>query len=234
MSERFRYDFTFSNLDIDTDRIGKFLDYDKDSNTAFVAEMIEDALNQSASLCRVRAEFTLYDMVTFEKPSSMVINGVLLDVGKIVAGQLRKSDIVAVFACSAGQEIGDEARKLIGEKDFLKGYILDLIGSQAADGAADLMQEELRIVAERRGLKITNRYSPGYCGWNVSEQHKLFSLMPDNYCGITLNPSALMHPIKSVSGIIGLGRNVRFNQYTCNLCDQENCLYRDYKTSAGK
>ncbi|MCK7517168.1 MAG: hypothetical protein MZV64_05325 [Ignavibacteriales bacterium] len=40
------------------------------------------------------------------------------------------------------------------------------------------------------GLKTTNRFSPGYCGWHVSEQHNLFRLVPDNYCGITLNDIA--------------------------------------------
>jgi len=34
-----------------------------------------------------------------------------------------------------------------------------------------------------------------------------------------------MDPIKSVSGIIGIGENVRFNPYTCNLCDNKNCIY---------
>ncbi|MCK7538940.1 MAG: hypothetical protein MZV63_52410 [Marinilabiliales bacterium] len=47
---------------------------------------------------------------------------------------------------------------------------------------------------------ITNRFSPGYCGWDVAEQHKLFSFFKDNFCGITLTESALMNPVKSVSG----------------------------------
>jgi hypothetical protein len=75
-------------------------------------------------------------------------------------------------------------------------------------------------------MKITNRYSPGYCDWNVGEQHKLFSFFPDNYCGIRLTPSALMDPVKSVSGIIGIGENVKRNDYTCRVCDMKDCIYR--------
>ena len=83
-----------------------------------------------------------------------------------------------------------------------------------AEAASDIMQNELGKSAAISGNKITNRYSPGYCGWQVAEQHKLFQLIPDNYCGIRLTESALMDPEKSVSGIIGIGENVKINPYT--------------------
>jgi len=71
------------------------------------------------------------------------------------------------------------------------------------------MQGDLEKNMRDSGKKITNRYSPGYCGWDVTEQHKLFQLMPENYCGIKLTPSALMDPVKSISGIIGIGKMLK-------------------------
>jgi hypothetical protein len=50
--------------------------------------------------------------------------------------------------------------------------------------------------------------------------------MPDNYCGIKLNDSALMTPEKSVSGFIGIGENVKLLPYTCDFCDLKDCIYR--------
>jgi len=76
-------------------------------------------------------------------------------------------------------------------------------------------------------MNITNRYSPGYCGWNITGQKILFSLLPEYFCGIELTDTCLMLPIKSVSGIIGIGRDVKFNAYTRNLCDMQYCLYRN-------
>jgi hypothetical protein len=78
-------------------------------------------------------------------------------------------------------------------------------------------------------LNITNRYSPGYCNWSVSEQKLLFSFLPDGFCGIKLNDSALMTPIKSISGIIGIGQNVKMNEYNCNHCGVKDCTYRSKK-----
>ena len=112
------------------------------------------------------------------------------------------------------------------ERDLLKGYIYDVVGSEIVEAAADLMQESLEKAMIAAGKKITNRYSPGYCGWDVAEQHKLFQLLPDNFCRIRLTESALMDPVKSVSGLIGIGANVRMNPYTCSLCDLKDCIYR--------
>jgi cobalamin-dependent methionine synthase I len=95
-----------------------------------------------------------------------------------------------------------------------------------AEAASDIVQNELGKSAAISGNRITNRYSPGYCGWQVVEQHKLFQLIPDNFCGIRLTESALMDPVKSVSGIIGIGEKVKINPYTCRMCDMPDCVYR--------
>ncbi|NSW95142.1 MAG: methionine synthase, partial [Bacteroidales bacterium] len=92
------------------------------------------------------------------------------------------------------------------------------------------MQEDLERRLAAEGLNITNRFSPGYCGWDVAEQHKLFSLLPGNFCKIRLTESALMDPIKSVSGIIGAGLHVKRRPYTCNFCDMKDCIYRRLKS----
>ncbi len=157
---------------------------------------------------------------------SVEINNLVFNIKKIVYGQIKGSDSVAVFLCTAGKEIGIRSRAAMKEGDLLTGYIYDVIGSEIAEAASELMQENLRGALASEGKKITNRYSPGYCGWDVAEQHKLFQLMGDNFCGIKLNDSALMNPEKSVSGFIGIGEHVRYNDYTCGFCDMKDCIYR--------
>jgi cobalamin-dependent methionine synthase I len=134
-----------------------------------------------------------------------------------------------VFLCTAGEEIGIRSKKAMKDGDLFAGYIYDVIGSEIAEAAADLMQNRLGTSLAPEGRKTTNRYSPGYCGWDVAEQHKLFSLVPENYCGIRLTASALMDPIKSISGFIGVGERVKNNPYTCKICDMKECIYRRKK-----
>jgi len=228
--KRYTFRFGFDELDIDPVKIGRLIGYEKDINSDLIAEIIEDTLKEAALICDIRAEFAIFDDVSVDKISGALrIAGIDFNTGKIIASQLREIEKAAVFLCTAGPGPGERAGHLLKEKDFLRGYILDITGSEIAESAADLMQEKLKNIAGREGYSITNRYSPGYCGWNVSEQHKLLSLLPDNFCGITLTDSALMIPVKSVSGIIGTGKNVRFNDYTCSLCDDQNCIFRRLK-----
>ncbi|MBI5008302.1 MAG: hypothetical protein HZB98_01315 [Bacteroidia bacterium] len=142
---------------------------------------------------------------------------------------MKKSESIAVYISTAGHSIGERSRENMMGGDPLKGYILDILGTLTVDAAADLMEKELAISAAQSGLKISNRYSPGYCGWSVGEQHKLFALLPDNFCGIRLTASALMDPVKSTSGFIGIGRNIKYNKYTCSYCDMKDCTYRNLR-----
>ncbi len=110
---------------------------------------------------------------------------------------------------------------------MVKIYIADAIGSIIAEKTADCMEIALDEYIRNRGWKHTNRFSPGYCGWHVSEQKKLFPLFPSaEPCGIRLTDSSLMLPIKSVSGVIGLGEDVRKLEYTCGLCTYDKCYRR--------
>jgi cobalamin-dependent methionine synthase I len=154
------------------------------------------------------------------------VNDVDLDIGKTIAVQLRKAESLAAFVCTIGPGLEKWSKQLMDEGDFFKGYMVDAIASQTVELAIDTVQHHLENELEAQDLKLTNRYNPGYCGWHVSEQHKLFSLLPKNFCDIQLTDSSLMLPIKSVSGIIGIGTDVRKMDYTCRLCEMTDCIYR--------
>jgi len=192
-----------------------------------VTDLIEEVSAELMPLGDVRAEYIIFEQLKCNHgDKSIDIQGVVFDIKSIIFSQLTKAGGVALFICTAGAEVGLRSRRSMNEGDLLRGYVYDVIGSEVVEIAADKMQEELRLAIAGNGLKITNRFSPGYCGWDVAEQHKLFSFFPDNYCGITLTESALMNPVKSVSGLIGIGREVRYAPYQCHLCEDKNCIYR--------
>jgi hypothetical protein len=158
--------------------------------------------------------------------NSFHIKGVQFDCGKIIARQLQKSEACVLFACTIGQRFDEWIRELFRKEETMAGFIADTIGSIAVEAAADIMEKDLTRLAEMGGQKLSNRLSPGYCGWNVEEQHKLFSFLPQRFSGVELNSSAQMRPIKSVSGIIGIGREVTRQSVTCKICGEENCYMR--------
>ena len=224
------FQFNYKDLDIDLKQIGKVLGYGEGDDQGIVNTVVEEILNEQELFCNIKAEYKIYNNIEFvSSDKSLNISDVNFNIHKIVFGQLKKADSLAVFLSTAGAEISIRTRKAMAEGDPLTGYIYDIFGSIVVDAAADRMQGKLEETILSAGKKITNRYSPGYCGWNVSEQHKLFRLVPDNFCGIRLTDSALMDPVKSISGIIGIGESVRYNPYRCSFCEMKDCVYREVK-----
>jgi hypothetical protein len=222
------FQYNYEDLDIDLTQIDNVLGYGEGVDREIVGAVVEEILNEPELFRNIRAEYVVYTGIEFiDSDKSLNINNINFLIHKIVFGQLKKAESIAVFLSTAGEEIGIRTREAMSHGDPLTGYIYDMIGSIVADSAAEMMQNELEKSVMQSGRKITNRYSPGYCGWDVSEQHKLFRLVPDNFCRIRLTDSALMDPVKSISGIIGIGEKVRFNPYRCSLCDMKNCAYRE-------
>ena len=151
------------------------------------------------------------------------------DMGKIIMRQLRGSEAYALFICTSGTEYEAYLQRLKDNGDMVRVFIADAMGSVIAEHCADQMEICLQESIDKLGWRHTNRFSPGYCGWHVSQQQLLFPLFGGQTCGVCLTESSLMVPIKSVSGIIGLGEKVRKLDYTCGLCDFKQCYKRKLK-----
>lgn len=134
---------------------------------------------------------------------------------RIISRQLIGSEAYALFIATAGVEYSSflESQKRRG--DILSTFIADALGSVVAERCADAMERHLQASIDKLSWHHTNRFSPGYCGWPVSEQQQLFPLFNGHTCGVTLTASSLMLPEKSVSGIIGLGSSVSRHDYLC-------------------
>ena len=151
------------------------------------------------------------------------------EMGNIILRQLRGSEAFALFICTSGLEFETYQQRLKEQGDMVRVFIADALGSVIAEKCADQMEKALQESIDKLGWKHTIRFSPGYCGWHVSQQQLLFPLFQGHTCGVKLTDSSLMIPIKSVSGIIGLGEKVRKLEYTCGLCDFKQCYKRKKK-----
>ncbi len=191
---------------------------------------ISRAFEWAEAHCNIKAGYLIDDNLNVNQDHHTLQSfGITFHTGRIVTGQLQHAEKGAWFLCTAGHALPDRTRRLMEQGELLEGYINDLTGNVVVEAATDHVISLLEKMVAKQNLKITNHYSPGYCEWDITEQKKLFSLLPNNYLGITLSDNALMEPVKSVSGLIGIGENVSFNQTTCNFCTQRNCIYRNRK-----
>ena len=223
------FKFNFDELNISGDILPPLMGYDDPAMIPDpVLESVTELMKQGPEICNIRGGYVLTDEITVDSQNNTVhSHGQRFDTKKIVTSQLRNSEFAAWFVCTAGEEISHYTRQLMDEGDLIKGYVVDVLANVVVEAAMDRIQSNLKTEIEKSGLKITNRYSPGYCDWDIAEQKKLFTIFPENYLDIALSESCLMIPVKSVSGVIGIGKEVKFNNYTCHLCSDKNCLYRN-------
>ncbi|WP_430813802.1 vitamin B12 dependent-methionine synthase activation domain-containing protein [Carboxylicivirga sp. RSCT41] len=220
--------FELDELGLDISSIGRMMGY-KEGVPDGISEMIENELQQLKHVNGIIGGYQLLDSTFKVQEHALTIGAHDFHVGKSVFHHLKKSDQMALFICTAGSTISERSKMLMNKGDLMEGYVVDVIGSLAVETAMDIISIRLGTLLSTRGQKCTNRYSPGYCGWDVAEQSKLFSFFPDKFCGVTLNDSCLMSPVKSVSGIMGVGKNVQFKKYTCHACGSVQCIYRGKK-----
>jgi hypothetical protein len=139
-----------------------------------------------------------------------------------------RAEQLALFAVTCGQAVCDKIRDLFFNADYPLGAALDAGASLAADQAAQIAQDRFAATLDDKSGVL--RYSPGYCGWHVSGQKELFALLGNEPAGIMLTESCLMHPLKSVSGVIVAGLP-EIHQFTndygfCTACAGKECRER--------
>lgn len=170
--------------------------------------------------------FVIAEALPVRNKDDIAIPGMQFNTGTTIVKMLKGASYFVFFIATAGPGPENLSRGLMEEGHYLEGYIADLIASGLVEATAQYIHDHLKERMASQGLRITNRYSPGYCGWKVDEQQKLFDLFPSGSCGITLSESSLMSPIKSVSCILGAGPDVGFRDYTCELCSMKDCSFR--------
>lgn len=215
------------SIAIKREKILKALEVPAEETGAYVDALIEKLADEAVALSEAQASYMLLENPSFHDHAVMHIGDTEFSLDKIVLSALKQSSHIAFFVGTAGPRIEEFSKSLLNEGHSLEGLIVDIIGSEIAEDGAEFIHRQIEKDMSARRLKITNRYSPGYCGWPVSDQQALFSLMKGHTCGVSLTESSLMLPIKSVSGIVGVGSDVKYRGYTCSRCDTEFCIYRD-------
>lgn len=222
----FDCDLDFSTLSLTANDLFAEMGYGNTPPEEPVEVLAVSMLEEVSSLTVPRCTFGLFGGMV-DTDSVTLDSGESFSVGGTIAALLKGSERFALFAATAGMAFQEYQNSLKEEGDILKCFIADIIGTCIAEKAGDYMERLLE--KELGGERHTNRLSPGYCGWHLTGQKALFLAMGGSPCGISLSEVCLMTPIKSISGIIGIGPDVDEKKYGCQYCELETCYKRKRK-----
>lgn len=225
---------TVDEIDIHfSDVLSVLHETDLSTENPIVVEVMK-VFDELGDISDIRGGYVIFDDIEILRNQGKIrIDNQVLEPHQKICGYMGEAEKMAVFICTAGEKFSLLSNQYNKEGDYLKGYIVDTFGSIVVGKGMDYIQAQLEMKMRREcGMKITNRYSPGYCNWLVADQKQLFSLIPQNECEITLSPSCLMLPIKSISGIIGIGKGVTKSNYSCDVCSNITCVYRKVRNKS--
>ena len=220
------FQYNFQHLDMHPNEIAEILGFHPDKIPDPFPELIEKALKESEELFQITAGYRYFETTYIHANNQQLqIANQTFTPGKMIIDQLRDASSIAIFICTAGNKISGYTEQLAEKGDHLFSYVCDVIGSMVAEKTKEKLIDELKSTISKSGLHVSDPYSPGHCNWDITDQKGLFSLLPLNFCGVRLTESLLMKPVKSVSGIIGIGKTLRSNNNQCNICGDLNCMY---------
>lgn len=214
--------FMYEELSITDEDIYQSMGYRSQIPDQCVLDYIDEVRREIRSFCQIRYIYAT-DETKLSQDNRLNIQGKSFSIGKIISSYLENTSYICAFIATAGKEYEAYILRLRKERDIVKEFVADSIGSVIVETCVNKIGENIGFMSS---LNRTLSYSPGYCGWNIKEQKLFFQLFPQESCGVTLNSSYLMSPIKSISGIFGLGKNLKPEPYHCELCTNTNCYKR--------
>ncbi len=151
---------------------------------------------------------------------------------------LRQHDArsAVLLAVSAGRECEEHARALWNEGKPDEYFFLEIFGSAVVEDLVARTSGRVCDLAAPEGLMAIRHYSPGYTGWDVSEQPKLLSLIARGMSASFPGPlevlsSGMLRPKKSLLAVFGLAPasarlSAAATDAPCVNCSFAPCRYR--------
>lgn len=141
-----------------------------------------------------------------------------------------------LVAVSAGRACEEQAREfwLAGKPD--EYFFMEMFGSAVVEHLITQAGARICAWAEANGMAVLPHYSPGYSGWDVAEQGKLWETirrgpLPVLAGELEVMETGMLRPKKSLLAMFGVTRELeRARQFArlvpCESCAFSPCQYR--------
>ncbi|HKI68526.1 MAG TPA: hypothetical protein VKA67_02990 [Verrucomicrobiae bacterium] len=137
---------------------------------------------------------------------------------------------VVLVAVSAGKECEEKARELWKEGKPDEYFFLEILGSAVVEHLITTTGARICAWAEQNGMTVLPHYSPGYSGWDVTEQPGLWSLIRQNngsvFSGeLQVMETGMLQPKKSLLAVFGITRRLDKVRSLAGLIPCQNCSF---------
>lgn len=167
---------------------------------------VDQTMDKAFSLCRPQGCWSRLAIAEHRADRVVLTDGTELASASLTR-LLRHSDAVAVMAVTVGPDIVQATADAAAKGDGATAVTYDAVGGQSAEAAMSWLNDLLRQQLRPRGEHLTpHRFSPGYGDLDLRIQRTIHRWLQLDRLGLSLTPSCMLVPEKSVTALAGIER----------------------------
>jgi len=199
-------------LDIDRDAVFRYQGCNqkkvKEPNQN-ILRITEEEINRGYGLFKPQGIYRLIKIVSFISEEEIELdNGHIFRFSKSIINKLKGASHLLVGVITIGDFLEKKVSELFSQGEYPRALALDAVGTVAVEYFSWRVRKMARQEVKEQGFKTSRHFSPGYSGWEVSQQEIIFKSIPADNIGVRLSKSYMMLPQKSLSWAIGVGKEI--------------------------
>ncbi|NHM27263.1 Vitamin B12 dependent methionine synthase activation subunit [Desulfofundulus sp. TPOSR] len=176
------------------------------TTSTYSRSLVNEILQEAHQLARAEAICKAVPVVKTTGRQIFLEGGQALTSSLLVrlAGTARS---LLLVVCTLGHMIDRRVEEYSRKGLAAHAYFLDIAGTCIIEAAGRQLVERIKTHLEACGLKTTIPLGPGHSYWkNLQDQRIIYDLVNPSTIGVTILKSGIMLPKKSLSMVMGIGR----------------------------
>jgi hypothetical protein len=192
----------------------------------------EKARQQGLSFLQPTVEYKVFEAEGVQHERLLLQDGRTIR-SRLIARHLAAASRLIVILATIGVRLEEHVSK-IWEEDMVYALAMDGVGSAAVEALANAACQYFEQQAAEEGLQVSIPLSPGMVDWPVEDgQPQIFDLLGEAGKSVQLTSSYIMVPKKSLTMVIGVGKDMSSTGRTCDYCSMRaTCRYQDHYSNA--
>jgi len=208
-------------MKIDKSEVLRYLGYKNQEISKDLDEKIDYLIENAVKNIKPKCVWGIFEIQFSDK---VILKGTALEFeGKDILNHLLGAKKAAVLAVTLGIEAEREILRH-QQTDMVSAVVSDAVFDAFIEAAADKAEAEIKELAEKEGLFLNFRYSPGYGDFSLGVQKGIISVLNcTKTIGLTVTESDILLPRKSITAVIGLFEEQKeVKALSCEICNMRD------------
>jgi hypothetical protein len=161
-------------------------------------------INEASLFISLKGSF-LRMAIEHNDGEKIILAGGLTFTSKKLSAFLRDCREAILLAATAGSAIMEAIKEKTSQDDLAVAVVYDAAASEITDAGLDWIMDYLNQQLRREGKTLLpRRFSAGYADFNLENQKAIYDTLQMENIGVTITPSFILLPEKSVTAISGI------------------------------